>query len=292
MKLCVAKRTAHLLGHARHQPWKLVIALFLVGCGHATPRAATVTPPSPPPRVYAHDAAKQKLKPPESIDFEYDARPKADFAVGLAYFTLDRELKSRFDFGSGHQRFSGTPITFYVGNGTGFADWMTALKDHDRYAKRIDALAELHPSPRYIAILLARRASLADSLWQGITTLEQRGFVLLAPSMPRLVVPCRPMPHCEAAVKRFDDERRRDTDAVARLATAAYAWSIAVAAHYGVHDPNIDRARTRLAVLRKALGANAFERIIASATPPYGVAKNGQRLSLADLGLALGTAAP
>jgi hypothetical protein len=227
----------------------------------------------------------------------YRPHPEVDSSVDAACQSLDEDLKDHFDFSTDHQRYTGYGIELMAAmtpwlssqNATP-SPWYASRAEYEKFAVQIDELLRRQPSPRLEVWLLERRGSLTDSMWQGITTLEQRGpFEVFSPAhlavfdQLRQTQPDLHVDETQELARESVVRWRKDSAEWALSETInAYAWEIVVARRH--HLP-VAALMTRLNELRAQIDASRFRDIIVNGRAPTSVAAIYQRLTVDDLGL-------
>jgi hypothetical protein len=217
---------------------------------------------------------------------------EADAAARAELERIDAELAAHFDYETSDQ------IAFSSSERLDTWDWpalekrwRAILEALEAYEARIDHIIDAEPSPPLIVRVLARRGSLCDSMRQGLTTLEQRGFVLISPTLHAGMQTVASLDDAgvvsveeeERMIRQgFETWRKREGDALLERAIAAYAWAIVVARHHNVPSADL---RQRLEALRGEMGAKRFAEAVYRAAPPSKLAARYERLVANDLGL-------
>jgi len=284
--------------------WFALVVMTTLGvtaCAAAPPPAVEIPPPLP--AVQPPPPPAQKVEETTQTKFTYVPHPERDDVVEHDFLQVDAELKAGFDFETGHQHYSGTAQSLFGGFNQRTGQWVTtgvwaqATTDHDAYAKRLDAMVAQQPSPQHVVRALVRKASLADSMWQGITTLAQRGFSVFSASQLATLNAMGQNPANQGLVQLAQDireqveagfaaKRNTETEYVAQLAVAYYAWAIVFAKQFGVTDASVERARMRLVAFRDTLGVSQLSALVWTAwSPSAALADHTQRIKLAALDL-------
>ena len=266
------------------------LGMALIGCAWLScqqQRPPLTTPP--------HVAEKAATPRPPAPALTYLPHPEADDAARAELDRIDAELVAHFDYETGDEvAFSASDRHLETWDWPSLEKkWRAALSAREGYAERIDRIIDAQPSPPLTVRALARRGSLADSMRRGLMTLEQRGFVVISPTLHAGIERVASLDDAgvgsveqqEAMLRQgFEMWRQREGDALVERAIAAYAWAAVVARGYVVAFVDV---RHRLETLRAEMGAKRFAEVVYRSAPPAGFAVQYERLVDNDLGLSV-----
>jgi hypothetical protein len=223
----------------------------------------------------------------------YQPHAEADTAARAEFERVDAELVAHFDYDTSDEvAFSSSDHRLDACDWPSLEkQWRATLAAREGYEARIDHIINAQPSPPLTVRVLARRGSLSDSMRQGLMTLEQRGFVVISPTLRagmRMLASLDDAGVVSAKQQErmirqgFEMWRKREVDALLERAIAAYAWAVVVARRYGVPCADL---RQRLEALRAEMGAKRFAEVVYRGAPPTAFAAQYERLVENDLGL-------
>ena len=266
----------------------VAVALAAIGC-----QTAAVPPTAPPaaPTATAPPAATPTTAPPAIPDHAASTPDVApgppptpppppplgeptgdDRAAEREFIAVDRELSRTFDFDTGHQPCMGGAVEV-------IRNYERATERAQRFDARLQAIQTAYEtSKRWVPVILARRASLHDSLQAGLMACKLPALKLFTDTEEKLLgkLETSGTPEYQEKAIQFRNARwdawraKRATETAPAVQTAVrfYLQAIATADASGVTHPDIVRARVRLGELNTRLSP---------ATPP--AASSNQRMS-------------
>jgi len=133
--------------------------------------------------IAAFDSFRSVAPKDEKGNSKAGATPQADAAAECEYRKIDEELKSNFDYETGHHRYTGviTDIT------KAYEDDVNKVAKG--YADRLQSIVEKYNSGRWTVASRARRGTLYDSCRTGLFNAREPGLKLYSDE-PQPLKPC------------------------------------------------------------------------------------------------------
>ncbi len=182
---------------------------------------------------------------------------EANFAAEGAFVLLDAEIRSAFDYESGHHRFRGTPQQV-------LADYQKAALQAKVWFERLQKIVEDYASPEWGTAAFARQGSLYDSLRTGLYNTRPPELIMFDKKMEATLKRAEESDNLELQEKAdairvqvetaWQQSRDRELEGADRVMVDRYGKAITMARRYNVSNPAIVRAIQRLAFFTDVIG--------------------------------------
>ncbi len=200
----------------------------------------------------------QKLAPRAGNKSSALGTQEASMAAEAEYTMLDRELKQKFDYESGHHRYRGTVVE--VLNKYRQVDIPEAKKWKDKLQHVVDA----YDSPEWATVAIARQGSVFDSLRTGLYNARPPELKMFTAQQERALKAAEESDD-EELQGRADEirmsvqtawrtERDKELDGADSIVVDRYANAVMLARRYNLSNPAVTRAIRRLAFLTDVAG--------------------------------------
>lgn len=182
---------------------------------------------------------------------------EADMAAEGEYVQIDAELKSKFDYDTGHHRYKGTVtevIQTYRKDATEAKAW------HDKLQKVIDT----YISPTWTIVAKARQGSVYDSLRTGLYNTRPPELKMFSAAQEKALKAAEESDNPDLQEKAdairvkiqqaWRDARDKELNSADEIAVVRYSESVVLSRRYNISKPEVVRAIRRLAFFTDVVG--------------------------------------
>ncbi|PIE05543.1 MAG: hypothetical protein CSA75_04200, partial [Sorangium cellulosum] len=183
--------------------------------------------------------------------------PEAGMAAEADYTLLDKEIRDKFDYDTGHHRYKGTTVQV-------IKDYRGDAADAKKYHERLQHVIDAYVSPEWAVAARSRQGSLYDSLRSGLYNARPPALKLFSAKEERLLkkLEASDNPEHQDKADEFRTNRRmvwrktrdRELTDADKIMVKRYVESVALGRKYNISNPAIDRAVERLAFFTDVLG--------------------------------------
>ncbi len=182
---------------------------------------------------------------------------EANFAAEAAFTTLDADIKTAFDYDSGHHRFRGTPQDVLLA-------YQTDAKGAKTWFDKLQRIVEDYGSPEWGTAAFARQGSLYDSLRSGLYNARPPELVMFDAKTETMLKRAEESDNLQLQEKAdairvqvesaWQESRDRELEGADKVMVDRYGRAIALARKYNASNPAIVRAIQRLAFFTDVIG--------------------------------------
>jgi tetratricopeptide (TPR) repeat protein len=187
------------------------------------------------------------------------ASPEADMAAECDYALLDAEIKKKFDYDTGHHRFSGTVPEV-------IKKYKADAKDAETYYKKLAKLADpaVYGSAEFLVAAYARQGTLYDSLRTGLFNTKEPALKLFSAQEESTLKQLEESGNDEYVdkallfrdnrVKLWRDTRDKELTDADNVMVREYTRAVTVAKKLQVRSIPVNKALQRLGFFTDILG--------------------------------------
>ncbi len=183
--------------------------------------------------------------------------PQAAFAAEAAFTQLDAEIRSTFDYETGHHRFSGTTVEV-------LDQYRKGASEAQKRYEELQTVIDRYASPAWATAALARQGSLYDSLRTGLYNTKPPELRMFDKKTEALIRRAENSDSLELQEKAdairmsvetaWREARDRELDGADKVMVDRYGNAISLARRYNVSNPAVSRAIQRLAFFTDVIG--------------------------------------
>ncbi len=193
--------------------------------------------------------------------------PEASMAAEADYRMLDKELKSKFDYETGHHRYKGSVVDVIKE----YTDDATEAK---AYYDELQGIVDKYVSQKWATIAIARQGSVYDSLRTGLYntrppelkmfTAQQEKALRIAEESDNIDLQDKADQIRMDVNEAWRKKRDQELDSADRIVVDRYAVSVMLAQRYNLSDESLTRSIRRLAFLTDVAGEAKMSEYTAS----------------------------
>lgn len=182
---------------------------------------------------------------------------EAAMAAEGAFTLADQDIRSSFDYETGHHHYKGTAVDVIKNYQS---DAVEAKKWYDKLQHIVDDYA----APEWAAAAVARQGSLYDSLRTGLYETRPPALIMFDKKTERLLKMAETSDNPDLQEKAdaartnvtnaWRDKREKELNSADEIMVDRYANSVMLARRYNVSNPSVVRAIQRLAFFTDVIG--------------------------------------
>lgn len=182
---------------------------------------------------------------------------EANMAAEAEFTLIDQNLKSSFDYDSGHHRFKGSIVEVTQ-------QYTKSAQTAKTWYDKLQRVVDRYVSPKWATVAIARQGSLYDSIRTGLYNTRPPELKMFTDAQEKMLRQAEESDN-DDLIDKADEIRlqvneawrqRRDQelDGADRIAVEKYATAVQLAQRYNLSAPAITRAIRRLAFLTEVAG--------------------------------------
>lgn len=182
---------------------------------------------------------------------------QATMAAEGAFTLLDQELRTKFDYETGHHRFKGTPQQV-------IASYQAAAQEAKGWFDKLKAQLEYYGSPEWGTAAVARQGSLYDSLRSALYNVRAPELQMFDKKTEQILKRAEESDNLELQEKAdalrirvedaWRDARDRELAGADAIMVDRYSSAMTMARRYNISNPAVVRAIQRLAFFTEVIG--------------------------------------
>jgi tetratricopeptide (TPR) repeat protein len=181
----------------------------------------------------------------------------ANMAAEGAFAMLDDQIRSRFDYETGHHRFRGTPQQVLEA-------YQKAALEAKSWYDQLQGIVDQYGSPEWGTAAIARQGSLYDSLRSGLYNTRAPELIMFDKKTEDLLRRAEESDSMELQEKAdavrtrvetaWQEQRDRELASADQVAVDRYGAAVVLARRYNVNNAAVVRAIRRMAFLTDVVG--------------------------------------
>jgi outer membrane protein assembly factor BamD (BamD/ComL family) len=205
----------------------------------------------------AFDRYRRSAPPAEDGTNSAIGSRQATMAAEGAYTLLDEEVRAKFDYEAGHQRFKGTPQEV-------LASYQKAAQEAKAWFDKFKAQVEYYGSPEWGTAAVARQGAIYDSLRTGLYNVRAPELKMFDKKTEQILERAEQSDNLELQEKAdalrirvedgWRDARDRELAGADTIMVDRYASAMTMARRYNISNPAVVRAIQRLAFFTDVIG--------------------------------------